>query len=78
MDVLKQLEEKLQALVTQRNELRTHVARLTEEANRAEDLINDLRRKVEEVELERDILKQEREEVRSEVASLLKLAGDLG
>ena len=78
MDVLKQLEEKLQALLTQRNELRSHVARLTEESNRVEDLMTDLRRKLEEVELERDILKQEREEVRNEVASLLKLAGDLG
>lgn len=85
MEVLKQLEEKLQALLNQRNELRGVVARLNTEANEAEDQITSLRRRVEEMELERDLLKeerdllqQEREEIRGEVASLLKLAEDLG
>jgi len=78
MEVLKQLEEKLQALLNQRNELRSVVARLNAEANEAEDQIASLRRRLEEMELERDLLQQEREEIRGEVASLLKLAEDLG
>lgn len=78
MEVLKQLEEKLQALLNQRNELRGVVARLNTEANEAEDQIASLRRRVEELELERDMLQEEREEIRGEVASLLKLAEDLG
>lgn len=68
MDVLKQLEAKLQTLVNQRNELKDEVTRLKatqgEEADR-------LRAEVES-------LKAEREGIRRDVEAILRMVEDLG
>lgn len=68
MDVLKQLEAKLQTLVQQRNDLKEEVARLKaaqgEEADR-------LRSEV-------DSLKSEREQIRKDVEAILRMVEELG
>jgi predicted nucleic acid-binding Zn-ribbon protein len=68
MDVLKQLEAKLQTLVQQRNDLKDEVARL--KASSGEEL--------ERLRAEVQGLKAEREEVRKDVEAILRLVEDLG
>lgn len=68
MDVLKQLEAKLQTLVQQRNELKEEVARL--KASQGEET-DRLRSEV-------DTLKAEREQIRKDVEAILRMVEDLG
>ena len=75
MDVLKQLETKLQALVQQRNALKEEVARLKaaqgEESER-------LRGELEAAKSEADSLRAERESIRKDVEAILAMVEELG
>ncbi len=84
MDLLKQLEGKLQSLVQQRNELREQVAALKAEAEemKAEGLQEDeelhlLRSQVDTLTRDKEALVAEREAMSSQVAGILKLVEDL-
>ena len=68
MDLLKQLEAKLQTLVQQRAQLKAELDAL--KAKGAEDL-DGLRGALEAARAERDALQQEREEVRVRLEALL-------
>lgn len=68
MDVLKQLEAKLQTLVQQRNDLKEEVARL--KASQGEET-DRLRAEVEG-------LKAERDQIRLDVEAILRMVEDLG
>lgn len=70
MDVLKQLEAKLQTLVQQRNELKDEVARLRAAQGEEGERLRAL-------EAERDALKAEREELRGEVERILRMVEGL-
>ncbi len=84
MDLLKQLEGKLQSLVQQRNELRDQVAALIAEAEemKAEGLQEDeelhrLRAQVEILARDKEALVAERVALSHQVAGILKLVEDL-
>ena len=84
MDLLKQLEGKLQSLIQQRNELREQVAALKTEAEelKAEGLQEDeelhhLRAQAESFQKDLAAMVVEREEIREQVAGILKLLEDL-
>lgn len=68
MDVLKQLEAKLQTLVQQRNDLKDEVARL--KASSGEEL--------ERLRAEVQGLRAEREAFRTDVEAILRMVEDLG
>lgn len=67
MDVLKQLEAKLQTLVQQRNDLREELIRL--KASQGEE--------TERLRAEVQALKAERDDIRKDVEKILRLAEDL-
>ncbi len=84
MDLLKQLEGKLQALVQQRNELRDRVAALQAEADeikeeglKEDEELHRLRALVQSLTHEKEVLVAEREEMSQQVAGILKLVEDL-
>lgn len=84
MDLLKQLEAKLQSLVQQRNELREQVAALTaeledikEEGLEEDEELHRLRALVESLTHDKEVLVAEREELSTQVAGILKLVEDL-
>ncbi len=84
MDLLKQLEGKLQSLVQQRNELREQVAALKaelEEINKEglqeDEELHRLRAQVESLTHDKEVLVAEREELSTQVAGILKLVEDL-
>jgi chromosome segregation ATPase len=84
MDLLKQLESKLQSLVQQRNELREQVAALQAEADeikeeglREDEELHRLRAQVESLIHDKEILVAEREDLSKQVAGILKLVEDL-
>ncbi len=84
MDLLKQLEGKLQSLVQQRNEQREQVAALKaelEEINKEgleeDEELHRLRAQVESLTHDKEVLVAEREELSTQVAGILKLVEDL-
>ena len=84
MDLLKQLESKLQSLVQQRNELREQVAALKaelEEINKEglqeDEELHRLRAQVESLTHDKEVLVAEREDLSTQVAGILKLVEDL-
>lgn len=84
MDLLKQLEAKLQSLLQQRNELREQVAALKaelEEINKEglqeDEELHRLRAQVESLTHDKEVLVAEREELSTQVAGILKLVEDL-
>ena len=77
MDLLKQLESKLQALVQQRNQLRAEVERLNGVAATAEEELHSLRRRLEDLQAEKTALVQDRDEVKRQVDVILKMVEDL-
>jgi len=73
MDVLKQLETKLKALVDQRNELRKELETLRQSrASEGQELAR-LEERAQTAEAERDGLLKEREGLRKDVEKILKL-----
>lgn len=68
MDVLKQLEAKLQTLVQQRNDLKEEVACLKAAQGEETDRLRS----------EVDTLKAEREQIRKDVEAILRMVEELG
>ncbi|MBL0210177.1 MAG: hypothetical protein IPQ13_04580 [Holophagaceae bacterium] len=84
MDLLKQLEGKLQSLVQQRNELRDQVSamraeleEIKEEGLEEDEELHRLRAQVESLTHDKEVLVAEREELSTQVAGILKLVEDL-
>ena len=75
MDLLRQLESKVQALVQQRNQLREDLDALT--ANGDQEL-QGLRARLEEAQAAQAALQQEREAVKEQVAAILRSLEALG
>ena len=73
MDVLKQLETKLKALVDQRNELRRELEALKQSRASESEGAAALGARATAAEAERDALLQEREGLRKDVEKILKL-----
>jgi len=75
MDLLRQLESKVQALVQQRNQLKEELDAL--KANGDQEL-QSLRARLEEAQAERTSLQKERESVKEQVAAILRSLEALG
>ncbi|MBI4911490.1 MAG: hypothetical protein HY823_02030 [Acidobacteria bacterium] len=78
MDVLKQLEAKLRALVEQRNRLQQELEAATRGRDAERGDLEDLRRRLEASEAERKALAAEREQTRKDVEQILKLLKGVG
>lgn len=78
MDVLKQLENRLRALVDQRNQLKAELEAERSALQEGGRELATLRLRVAELEAERDALAQEREGVRKDVEKILKLLEGAG
>jgi len=73
MDVLKQLETKLQALVQQRNQFRDELAALKADAGSHDEELRGLRRRLEDLQADQASWQKEREGVRTQVEAILKM-----
>jgi chromosome segregation ATPase len=78
MDLLKQLESKMQALVQQRNQLKEELDALKAVGATGDREIQSLRTKLEEVLAEKTLLETDREAVKEQVASILRALEALG
>ena len=75
MDLLKQLEAKVQALVQQRNQLKEELDALRSVGDQE---LQSLRARLEESQAERTALQKEREAVKDQVAAILRSLEALG
>jgi chromosome segregation ATPase len=73
MDVLKQLETKLQGLVQQRNQYRDELAALKADAGSNDEELRNLRRRLEDLQADQAAWQKERDGVRKQVESILKM-----
>ena len=78
MDLLKQLESKMQALVQQRNQLKDELDALKAAGATGDREIESLRARLEEVMAEKISLEKDREAVKEQVASILRALEALG
>jgi len=78
MDLLKQLESKMQALVQQRNQLKDELDALKAVGATGDREIQSLRTRLEEVMAEKTLLEKDREAVKEQVASILRALEALG
>ena len=77
MDLLKQLESKLQALVQQRNQFRDEAATLKAEQGGHDEELHGLRRRLEDLQTEHAALQRERETVKKQVEAILQMVEGL-
>jgi predicted nucleic acid-binding Zn-ribbon protein len=77
MDLLKQLEGKLQVLVQQRNQYREEAAALKAERTGQDEELHSLRLRLEDMQTEHAALQRERADVRKQVESILKMVEGL-
>ena len=77
MDVLKTLETKLQALVTQRNQYRDELAALKADQGGQDEELRTLRRRLEDLQAEQAGWNKERDGVRKQVEAILKMVEGL-
>ncbi|GLH70884.1 hypothetical protein GETHPA_24170 [Geothrix rubra] len=75
MDLLKQLESRVQALVHQRNQLKEELDALKATGDQE---LQSLRARLEEAQAERTALQKEREDVKEQVAAILRSLEALG
>ncbi|HEX9082586.1 MAG TPA: cell division protein ZapB [Holophagaceae bacterium] len=75
MDLLKQLEAKVQTLVQQRNQLKSELDALKSAGDQE---VQSLRARLEEAQAERVALQKEREAVKDQVAAILRSLEALG
>ena len=75
MDLLKQLEAKVQALVQQRNQLKDELVAIKATGDQE---LQSLRARLEEAQAERTTLQKEREAVKDQVAAILRSLEALG
>ena len=78
MDLLKQLESKMQALVHQRNQLREELEALKVTGAGEEREVQSLRAQLEEATAEKVALERDREAVKDQVAAILRALEALG
>jgi FtsZ-binding cell division protein ZapB len=77
MDLLKQLEGKLQVLVQQRNQFRDEVLALKAEQGTHDEELHGLRRRLEDLQTEHAALQREREAVKQQVEAILGMVEGL-
>lgn len=78
MDLLKQLESKMQALVQQRNQLKEELDALKAAGSAGDRELQSLRARLEEALAEKAALEKDREAVKEQVASILRALEALG
>jgi septal ring factor EnvC (AmiA/AmiB activator) len=78
MDLLKQLESKMQALVLQRNQLKEELDALKANGSTAAQELQSLRARLEEAQAAQTALEKDREATREQVASILRALEALG
>ena len=78
MDLLKQLESKMQALVLQRNQLKDELDALKASGSSADQELRSLRGRLEEAQAAQMALEKDREETREQVAAILRALEALG
>ncbi len=78
MDLLKQLESKMQALVQQRNQLKDELDTVKAAGTAGNLELQSLRARLEEVVAEKTSLERDREAVKEQVASILRALEALG
>ena len=78
MDLLKQLESKMQALVQQRNQLKDELDALKAAGATGDRELQSLRARLEELMAEKALLEKDREAVKEQVASILRALEALG
>lgn len=78
MDLLKQLESKMQALVQQRNQLKEELDALKAAGAAGDQELQSLRARLEEALAEKTALEKDREAVKAQVASILQALEALG
>ncbi|WP_306590888.1 cell division protein ZapB [Geothrix sp. 21YS21S-4] len=78
MDLLKQLESKMQALVQQRNQLKDELDALKAAGAVGDRELQSLRTRLEDALAEKSILEKDREAVKEQVASILRALEALG
>ena len=72
MDTLNKLEQKIQAIVAQRNQLREELERVKAEYGGHEAEIQQLRRRMEDMQSENAAMTKERNEIKQQVESILQ------
>ena len=77
MDILKQLETKMQALVQQRNQFRDEAAALKADRGTHDEELHGLRRRLEDLQTEHAVLVKERESVKKQVEAILQMVEGL-
>ena len=78
MDLLKQLESRMQALVQQRNQLKEELDALKVAGTAGEKELQSLRARLEEAVAEKSALGKDREAVKEQVAAILRALEALG
>ena len=78
MDLLKQLESKMQALVLQRNQLKEELDGLKAAGAEGDQELRSLRVQLEEAQAARTALEKDREAVKEQVAAILRALEALG
>ena len=78
MDLLKQLESKMQALVQQRNQLKDELDSLKAAGAAGDQELQSLRARLEELMAEKALLEKDRESIKDQVASILRALEALG
>ena len=78
MDLLKQLESKMQALIQQRNQLKDELDALKAAGATGDREIQSLRARLEELMAEKALLEKDREAIKEQVASILRALEALG
>jgi chromosome segregation ATPase len=78
MDLLKQLESKMQTLVQQRNQLKDELDALKAAGATGDREIQSLKARLEEVMAEKTSLEKDREAVKDQVVSILRALEALG
>jgi len=78
MDLLKQLESKMQALVQQRNQLKDELDALKAVGATGDREVQSLRARLEELMAEKALLEKDRESIKDQVASILRALEALG
>ena len=77
MDLLKQLESKLQVLVQQRNQFRDEAVALKADRGTSDEELQLLRRRLEDLQTEHATMVRERESVKIQVESILQMVEGL-
>lgn len=78
MDLLKQLEAKMQALVHQRNQLKEELDALKAAGAAGDQELQSLQSRLEEALAEKAVLEKDREAVKDQVAAILRALEALG